>query len=123
MKLYVVDTQTEREIPKSCWERFKAKVRKTGTKVKNWCVNHKTELITASPVIFATGRWIGKTIHRSAVVNKKEKLMKYSVYDRSENHHWFLKRELTNREWREIKDRRSKGERLGDILEKMKVLK
>ena len=123
MNIIVIDPETGKETPKSKWERFKEKAREKGQSAKAWCKDHTKELIVAVPVVVAGAKSIVKMVYRKTVVDKKEKLMKFSVYDRSENHYWFLKRELTNREWSEISNRRSKGERLGDILEKMKVLK
>ena len=123
MEVVVIDPKTGRETNKSRWDRFKNKVREKGKDVKDWCGRHSTEIIMAAPVVAAGIGKFSKMIYRKTVVDKKENLMKYSVYDRSENHHWFLKRELTNREWSEIMARKEKGERLGDILEKMKILK
>lgn len=36
---------------------------------------------------------------------------------------WRLRRELSNREWLEIDNRKRNGERLSEILDEMKVLK
>ena len=44
-------------------------------------------------------------------------------YDRSLGHYWRLRRELSNKEWLEIDQRKKNGERLADILDEMKVLK
>ena len=54
----------------------------------------------------------------------KEKQLKNNYcYDRSLGHYWKLRRELTNEEWIAIDKRKRNGERLGDILAELKVLK
>ena len=55
---------------------------------------------------------------------KEEKQLKNDYcYDRSLGHYWKLRRELTNEEWIAIDKRKRNGERLGDILAELKVLK
>ena len=55
--------------------------------------------------------------------SERERIKEEYCYDRSLGHYWALKRPLSNAEWREIENRRSNGEKLGDILEQLKVLK
>lgn len=45
------------------------------------------------------------------------------VYDRSSGNYWNLKKELTNKQWLEVNKRKKAGEKTGDILKSMKVLK
>ena len=46
-----------------------------------------------------------------------------TMYDHSLNTRWQLKRPLTNEENVQLEMRRANGERIGDILDSMKVLK
>lgn len=46
-----------------------------------------------------------------------------SIYDRSLNARWQLRRPLTNEEMTILESRKNEGEKLGDILESMKVLR
>ena len=45
------------------------------------------------------------------------------IYDRSSGNYWHLKKELTNKQWLEVNKRKKAGEKTGDILKSMKVLK
>ena len=56
-------------------------------------------------------------------LRKQEVLKDLYCYDRSLGHYWRLRRELSNKEWLEIDQRKKNGERLSDILAEMKVLK
>lgn len=56
-------------------------------------------------------------------LNKEQSLKDKYCYDRSLGHYWELKRKLNNREWSEVETRRKHGERLGDILKSMNVLR
>lgn len=55
--------------------------------------------------------------------NKEEAVKNLYCYDRSLGHYWCLRRELSNKEWLEIDQRKKNGERLSDILAELKVLK
>ena len=56
-------------------------------------------------------------------LRKQEELKDLYCYDRSLGHYWRLRRELSNKEWLEIDQRKKNGERLSDILAEMKVSK
>ena len=56
-------------------------------------------------------------------LRKQEELKDLYCYDRSLGHYWRLRRELSNKEWLEIDQRKKNGERLSDILAEMTVLK
>ncbi len=78
--------------------------------VKGWFRNNKDMILILGPAVIgaaAFGWGLGKM----------------ASYDRSLGHYWALRRELTNREWAEIDQRKKSGERLADILSEMKVLK
>ena len=54
---------------------------------------------------------------------KQEKAKRTRIYDRSSGNYWHLKKELTNKQWLEVNKRKKAGEKTGDILTSMKVLK
>ena len=54
---------------------------------------------------------------------KQEKAKRTRIYDRSSGNYWHLKKELTNKQWLEVNKRKKAGEKTGDILKSMKVLK
>lgn len=111
------DVFVEGEIPrKKRWKEFLEKIRKV-------CNEHRNECLMAITALSMIIRPICRTIRSVFGTAKKEKLMKNSVYDRSEGHHWFLRRTPNNAEWYEINNRRKNGERLGDILASMHLLK
>lgn len=56
-------------------------------------------------------------------LEEERELKENYVYDRALGHYWHIRRALTNREWREIEERKEAGETLGSILESMRVLK
>lgn len=105
-----------------------------GQKVKDWLFHRKMAvqdffrrypketlavvLLTASGVV----RVLPKLI-RARNINEEERIKEEYVYDRSLGHYWKLKRPLSNDEWREIENRKANGEKLGDILESLKILK
>jgi len=60
---------------------------------------------------------------RNVNLRKEKDVKELYCYDRSLGHYWVLRRELTNREWIEIDQRKKNGERLADILSELKVLK
>lgn len=105
------------------WEKFKRKASEGYTKVRDWTIDHAEVVVTMTTVVVIGANKIVKSITSTSNLRRRERLQKYSVYDRPENHHWLLKRTLSNAEWKEVSYRKKAGERLGDILESMKVLK
>lgn len=57
------------------------------------------------------------------VAKSERKVTDRRCYDPSEGHYWVLKRALTNDDWLKVSRRQADGERLGDILADMKLLK
>lgn len=53
----------------------------------------------------------------------EQDLKELYCYDRKLGHYWKLRRELSNAEWLSVDSRVKAGERMGDVLESMRVLK
>lgn len=64
-----------------------------------------------------------KKHNRNKRQDKQEKMKHTRIYDRSSGNYWHLKKELTNKQWLEVDKRKKAGEKTGDILKSMKVLK
>lgn len=103
-------------------QRFKRRFKEKFSDFGTWAKSHKNELVVLVTTTSVATRAVCKTVNR-VVSARAKKARQISVYDRSENHHWFLRRQLNNAEWYEVQRRRKKGERLGDILEDMRALK
>ena len=107
-------------------EAVKAQIRETIYGAARF-VGENAEIISALlPVaVFGTRTVTGfvKSAKRSADLRKEQNLKELFCYDRSLGHYWELRRKLTNREWIEIDQRKKAGEKLGDILKELKVLK
>lgn len=101
----------------------KEKFRNGVKKCTDWIRDNKEIAIGIGTfVVGAGGRVIKDAKHRHRV-NEEKQLKNNYCYDRSLGHYWKLRRELTNDEWVEIDKRKRNGERLGDILAELKVLK
>ena len=90
---------------------------------KEWIIKNKETVVTLTPVIIGGITTISKVVGKRVNLRKQENLKDLYCYDRSLGHYWRLRRELTNKEWLEIDQRKKNGERLSDILSEMKVLK
>lgn len=90
---------------------------------KEWIIKNKETVVALTPVIIGGITTISKVVGKRVNLRKQENLKDLYCYDRSLGHYWRLRRELTNKEWLEIDQRKKNGERLSDILAEMKVLK
>lgn len=107
-------------------QKFQNMTRKVGKFVTdNWEM-----IIIFSPVIIAAGTGLVRTSGRvvkgivdNVTLTREKNIKKFYCYDRSLGHYWALRRNLTNSEWVQIDKRKAAGERLGDILADLKVLK
>ena len=121
------EKKTERAIKKA-WRqaRFKCAMKKSGKWIRD---NKEIVLVLGPAVIGLTTVVVTKSANViTSLINnlnlRKEKQLKdFYCYDRSLGHYWALRRELSNREWTEIDQRKAKGERLADILNELHVLK
>lgn len=99
---------------------------KLNTKLQNgkeWFIRNKEIIIVLAPVVVGCSTTVFKVVGKRINLRKQENLKDLYCYDRSLGHYWRLRRELTNKEWLEIDQRKKDGERLSDILSEMKVLK
>ena len=104
-------------------ETFKERLKVKAQNGKEWVVNNKELVIALTPFIFGSVTAITKVVGKQIKLGKEKELKELYCYDRSLGHYWRLRREVSNREWLEIDNRKSNGERLADILSEMKVLK
>ena len=109
-----------------CIEKLKAKIRTKVDDVVHWTVENADLIVTVTPFVYygvRTAAGFARNVHRSANLRKEKDLKELYCYDRSLGHYWELRRKLSNREWTEIDKRRRSGEKLGDILKGLNVLK
>lgn len=94
-------------------------------KTKQWCRDHKAELVVFGPVLISSGIEIIKIAAKKSTVNEEKRLKENYVYDRSMGigHYYELRRKLRSSEWLQIEQRKLEGETLGEILTDMRVLK
>lgn len=102
---------------------FKWKCKSTIKNFGRWCADNKELLITVVPVVVGGAATVSRVVGRRVNLHKQESIKNLYCYDRSLGHYWRLRRELSNTEWLEIDQRKKNGEKLGDILSELKVLK
>lgn len=90
---------------------------------KNWVVRNKELVIFFAPMVITGVTTVARVVGKNVNLRKEESVKNLYCYDRSLGHYWRLRRELSNREWVEIDQRKQNGERLADILSDMRVLK
>lgn len=91
--------------------------------IANWCKDHKGLAIglAVSAIEFArTNIKVGGRAYQRHMDLRAKDLR---CYDTRLGRHWELKRKLSNKDWLEIDRRKSKGERLGDILNDINALR
>ncbi len=99
-------------------DEFKQKVTDTTTNVVNWCKENRTAAIGIGVTTLSFGTKALKAFARIHASNRDLR-----CWDASLGHHWVLKRKLSKKEWLKIDRRKANGERLGDILDDLGVLK
>ena len=107
-------------------EEKKRKFRQRVESVGNWITRNAPTILVLAPVAIAavnTATNLVVGVGRRMEVAEEKDRREHSCYDRSEGHYWDLKRKLTNSDWEEINERKANGERMGDILDDMDVLK
>ena len=79
-------------------------------------LNKRDILLIVVPTVVGAAMTILKSLFKDAGKDNR-------IYDNREGFYWELRRKLTNTERQAIARKRKNGEKLGDILEEMKVLK
>ena len=116
-KIYVVPENSSRKAKAKAW--FKNRM----TDITEWWDENKNVVAVVGPAVIG-GIAVGvKVIGKHINLDKEQALKDRYVYDTSLGHYWELKKKLSNAEWTEIERRRNAGEKLGSILENMRVLK
>lgn len=118
MKFVVVD-KNGKVIESELKKRIKEKLQKG----KDWFVRNKDMIVVLAPVAIGGATVLVKSVGKHVNLRKEEQVKNLFCYDRSLGHYWALRRELSNREWLEIDQRKKSGERMADILEELRVLK
>lgn len=119
MEEQVIDFRTKKQKR----EEFKEKVKSKCKDAIKWVSENKEIAIVIIPIAVKGITSLGKTMVKRSIQNKEEELKTMYYYDHSAGCYYHLRRELTNREKLEVDRRRSNGERLGYILDDMRVLK
>lgn len=102
---------------------FKEQVKEAPKKVKDWCVDHRQEILVFGPILIGIGVDIYKTTKRSHIQKEEQRLKENFIYDRTFGHYFEMSRQPKPSEWSTIDIRRKRGEYLGDILRSMDLLK
>lgn len=117
MKIYVVPEDD------SAWAKAKAWCKNRATDVTEFYENNKGLCFICIPLLIKGGFDIIKGITRTHNLQIEEKMKDLLVYDNRLGHYWELRRKLTNDEWLSVQDRVKAGERIGDVLRELHVLK
>lgn len=96
-------------------------------KIQIWWSQNKEWAIVVIPGVSVGATWLLKKVVGGAItnhnLNKEKALKELYIYDMSLKAYWKLRRALSTSEMLEIEARRSAGEKLGNILRDMRLLK
>lgn len=118
MKVHIVSDSGE-----DVKAKLKDKISEEYQKFKGWFIRNRDAIIVFTPIALGGLTAITKIVGKQINLRKQESVKNLYCYDRSLGHYWALRRDLSNREWLSIDQRKKNGERLSDILEELKVLK
>lgn len=90
---------------------------------KDWIIENKEVLIVVTPVVIGLATTAVKVGGRYITVKKQQDLKDLYIYDRSLGNYWELKRSLSSNELLTVERMKNDGWSLGEILNKLKVLK
>lgn len=115
----------EKKTLKKRFEDLKEKAKWKVKDGKQWCSNHKSEIVVFGPVLITMSVDIVKILMKKSTVSEERHLKDCYIYTRENNigHHYELKRKLKSKEWLQIHEMVKNGENLGEILQDMGVLK
>ena len=118
--------KSEKQKIEEKWQHFKKDAADKAAGVIYWAQSYPELAIVVAGGVFAVARGalkFGAKVLSRANQEAMQREIRRRCYDPSEGHYWFLKRDLSNEEWLLVNRRHLNGERLGDILFDLKVLK
>ncbi len=89
----------------------------------DWCKENKALAAGLGIAVLKLGGKAVKAVARIHCANTESRNRDLRCYDASLGHYWELKRKLRKEDWLKIDRRKRSGERLGDILNDLGVLK
>ena len=130
----IFSIRKEREQMKKLWNKIKNLAKKFWMKVEDaciwivkmvkkaieWCMNNQETFYVGLFAASCISSGIKK--YRKTKVEREMEFHRNNIYDRRMGHYWQLRRRLMPNEMLELEDRMNDGERMGDILESMRVL-
>ena len=102
---------------------IKEKINQKYQQGKDWVTRNKEAVIAATPVVIGCITTVSKVVGRHINIRKQEVVKTHYIFDRSLGMYWKLNRELRTSEQLEVERRKKNGERMGDILSDMGVLR
>lgn len=112
-----------KNLAKKAWTGFVKGCKWIVKQIQNgaqWCMDNQEVVYVVCGAASAVS-WITKKFRKSRV-EREQNYQRTHLYDYSIGHHWTLRRELTSDEMFELANRKMNGERMGDILQSMRVL-
>ena len=118
------------DMKKLKWELRKRKIQDRAValyhRTEKFVVENKELLTVGIPAMAVITKNVTHTVtklthNRNLKLDERAKSSRW--YDPSLGHYWYTKRPLSSSEQLAVKRRRDAGEKLGDILESMKLLK
>ena len=100
-----------------------AKVKTKAAQIWETCKENKEVVIAVGSVVIPAGIEIVKMSVKSIDKKTEDTHRRKEMWDPVEGHWWKLKRELTSREYLEVEHRVKNGEKRGEVLYDMGVLK
>lgn len=105
-------------------EKAKINAKRKMRDVYTWIDNNKEIIMIAAPTVIGMIKWGAKQTSKSVDNRRERELKTLYKWDPSAGCYYHLRRALTNDELRRIDKRvHENKERMGDILDEMKVLK
>ncbi len=112
-----------KNLAKKVWQKFVEGCKWIVKEIKEaaqWCLDNQEVVYVVCGGASAVS-WVVKKFRKNAA-EREQDYQRRHIYDYSLGHHWNLRRELTANEMFEYERRRQNGERIGDILQSMRVL-